>query len=43
MDNKELIYDQFFGENTMTYVELKNRTAGRKYDRRKGILIDIFC
>ncbi len=30
MDNKELIYDQFFGENTMNYVELKNRTTGMK-------------
>jgi len=28
MDNKELIYDQFFSENTMNYVELKNRTTG---------------
>lgn len=30
MDDKELIYDQFFGEKTMNYVELKNRTAGKR-------------
>jgi hypothetical protein len=30
MDNKEFIYDQFFGENTMNYVEIKNRTTGEK-------------
>ena len=42
MDSKERIYDQFFGENTKTYVEPKNRTAGTKYQAYGEGIISIY-